>query len=469
MTNKKLLFFVTQPSSFKVYSLKEIMEYVDDNEDKFIDDLRRLCRQPSISTQNKGIWECVQLVKGMMEEVGIDARIIPVNNGFPVVFGELKSKRTSKTLGFYNHYDVQPPEPYGEWTTPPFEAKISEGKICARGVADNKGDLVARLKATEAILRTVGDIPVNLKFFVEGEEEIGSPHLGSFVKKNMDLLKADAYLWEGTGLDEKDRPTISLGVKGLMYVELKVKGANKDVHSMWSPLIVNPAWRLIWALGTIKDPDERIRIEGWCDDVREPTKEDIRLLKATPFEERIIKKNLGLKRFLGDLSGLEAVKSLCFNPTSNVCGIDSGYKGPSLKTILPCIAKAKVGFRMVPEQDSDDLLNKLKSHLRRHGFGDIEVKKLAGYEPSKTSPENTFARLVAHTIKEVYGIEPVVRPMSPGAGPMYTVKNWMGIPVVNGGGVGYAHSSIHAPNENIRLSDYMQSIEFLTTLISKFK
>lgn len=449
--------------------MKEVIEYIDKNRERFISDLQRLCRQPSISTQNKGVLECAELVKKMMKEVGIDARVIPVKDGFPVVFGELKSKKASKTLGFYNHYDVQPPEPLELWTSPPFEAEIKEGKVYARGVSDNKGNLVARLKATEAIMKKVGEVPVNLKFFFEGEEEMGSPHLGQFVKENMDLLKADGYMWEGGGVDEKDRPAIELGVKGILYVELRAKGANKDLHSSRAPLIPNPAWRLIWALGTIKGSDERIKIEGWYDDAKEPTEEDVRLLEAMPFEEEIMKKNLGLKEFLGGLTGLEAVKSLYFNPTSTVCGFDAGYKGPGTKTVLPHTAMAKVGFRLVPDQSADNLFKKLKDHLKKHGFEDIEVVKVANYEPSKTSAENPFAKLVINTAREVYGMEPVVRPLSPGSSPVYTIQNWMRISVASGGGVGYAQSRIHSPNENVRLDDYMRSIKFTATLMNKFK
>lgn len=173
------------------------MQYIDENKERFVTDLKRLCRQPSVSAQKKGVVECAELVRKMMAEVGVDTRIIPVKDGSPVVFGELKSKKSSKTLAFYNHYDVQPPEPYEEWVSPPFEPEIREGKIYGRGVSDNKGDIVARLKAVEAFMKIDGEVPVNLKFLVEGEEEIMSPHLGSFAKEHTELLKADGYLWEG--------------------------------------------------------------------------------------------------------------------------------------------------------------------------------------------------------------------------------------------------------------------------------
>ncbi len=448
--------------------MAETFDYINVNKEKFIDDLKRLCRQPSISASKKGIEECAELVKRMMEEVGIDARIIPIKNGSPVVFGEMRSKKSSRTLAFYNHYDVQPPEPYEEWVSPPFEPHIKEGKIYCRGVSDNKGDIVARLKATEALIKTVGEIPVNLKFIVEGEEEISSPHLGAFAREHPELLKADGYLWEGGDVDGKNRPEVELGVKGMLYVELTVKGANVDEHSKRAPLIPDPSWRLTWALASIKDPDETIKISGFYDNVKEPTEKEIMLLQEMPFEEEMMKKKWGLKEFLGGLTGLEALKNLYLKPACTICGFGSGYQGPGSKTVLPSTAMAKVSFRLVPNQDPDDILRKLKAHLEKKGFGDVQIEKLGGYEASRVSVENAFAKLVVSTLEETYGVKPVVHPTGIGSGPMYIAQNWMGIPSVMAGGVRYIDSYQHAPNENIRIEDFMLSIRFVSMLIRRF-
>lgn len=449
--------------------MQNLMTYIDSNVEKFVEDLRVLCQQPSISAQNKGIDECVKVLREFMNEAGIDVKVIPVENGNPVVVGELNVEEAKGCLGFYNHYDVQPPEPLELWETPPFVADVRYGKIFSRGVSDNKGNILARLEAVKAIRKVLGEPPVDLKFFMEGEEEIGSPHLPLFVKENMELLKADGYLWEGDGVDERERPVITLGAKGILYVELRAKGAKRDVHSSRAPLVPNPAWRLVWALSSMKGPDERIMIPGWYDDVLPPTEEETRLLDESPFEEEAEKQEFGLREFLRGLTGVESRKALYLSTTCNICGFDAGYKGPGTKTVLPSEAMVKVDFRLVEAQKPDVLIGKLKDHLNRKGFSNIGIIDYGGYEPSKTSPNDPFAVRVIETAEQVYGSKPVVWPTTAGTSPIYTVRNWMGIPVASGGGVGYPGSNVHAPNENIRIKDYVNSIKYIATLISSYK
>jgi len=449
--------------------MRDLMEYIDSNVEEFVEDLRILCQQPSVSAQNKGINECVEALRGIMEKAGINVKVVPVKNGNPVVFGELNVEDPKGCLGFYNHYDVQPPEPLELWETPPFGADVRDEKIFARGVSDNKGNIIARLEALRAVSEVLREPPISLKFLIEGEEEIGSPHLPSFVKDNMNLLKADRYLWEGDGVDEKERPVVTLGAKGILFVELRAKGARRDVHSSWAPLIPNPAWRLVWALSSIKGPDERITIPGWYDDVVPLTDEESRLLEESRFEEEAEKEEFGLKEFLGELTGVETRKALYFSPTCNICGFDAGYKGSGTKTVLPSRAMAKVDFRLVEAQKPNVLFGKLEKYLESKGFSDIEIINYGGYEPSKTSPSDPFASRVIETAEKVYGLKPVVWPTSAGTSPIYTIRNWMGIPVASGGGVGYPGSNIHAPNENIRLKDFVNSIKCMATLISSYK
>lgn len=446
------------------------MRYIESKADEYVKDLRKLCRQPSVSAQGVGIEECAELLREFMEEAGISARVYPVKEGNPVVLGEVRGgKEKNGCIGFYNHYDVQPPEPLELWETPPFEAAIRDGKIYARGVSDNKGNVMARIEAVKAVREVLGEVPIDLKFLVEGEEEVGSPHLPNFVKGHAHLLKADGYIWEGDGVDEKNRPVITLGAKGIIYVEFRARGAKRDAHSSLAPLIPNPAWRLVWALSTIKGPDEKIRIPGWYDDVVEPSDVERKLLEEAPFEEEERKRELGLKEFLGGLKGFEALKALYFSPTATICGLDAGYKGPGAKTVLPCEAVAKMDFRLVEAQKPRKLLKMLREHLDREGFSDIEVVSYSGYEPAKTSPSDPFARYFIETVEKVYGNKPVVLPTTAGTSPIYTIRNWMGIPVASGGGVGYPRSNVHAPNENIRIEDYIRSIKFVATLITSYK
>jgi acetylornithine deacetylase/succinyl-diaminopimelate desuccinylase-like protein len=450
-------------------STQKLFSYIDSHVDGYVEDLRKICRQPSVSAQNKGIDKCVHLLTEMMTEAGIDVKVVPVKDGNPVVFGELKSEGAKQTLGFYNHYDVQPPEPLELWSSPPFEAKVVDGKIFARGVEDNKGSLVARLEAVKALKAVYGRIPVNLKFFAEGEEEIGSPHLESFVKGNMELLKADGYVWEGDGVDQRNRPNVSLGVKGILYVEFRAKGPKRDVHSSMAPVVSNPAWRLVWLLSSLKGPDEKIKVPGWYDEVVPPTEEEVKLLKEAPFDEKADKEELGLKEYLHGVTGVESQKALRFSPTCNVAGFEAGYTGPGSKTVLPSEAMAKVDFRLVEAQKPDVQLQRLKKYLKTQGFGDVTVINHGGYEPAKTPLGDPFVKRVVETAERVYGAKPIVWPTVAGTSPIYVVKNWMGIPVASAGGVGYLGSKAHAPNENIKIKDYVNSIKFVASLIRSFE
>jgi len=450
-------------------NLNKLNEYIDRNIDRFIEDLKLLCRQPSVSAQNRGINECVSVLEKLMENAGIEVKIFEVKDGNPVVFGELKNKNTKECLGFYNHYDVQPPEPLEKWDSPPFNPEIRGGKIYARGVSDNKGNIVARLEAARAYMDVYGEAPVNLKFFVEGEEEIGSPHLEQFVRENMKLLRADGYIWEGDGVDVEGRPVVSLGAKGILYVEFKAKGPKMDVHSSKAPLVPNPAWRLVWMLSTLKGPDEKIRIPGWYDEVVPPSEKELQLLREAPFDEEAEKRELGLKEYLLGLTGVESQKALRFSPTCNICGFSAGYTGPGSKTVLPAEASVKVDFRLVEAQRPDLLFERLKSHLERNGFGDIEVVRHGGYEPAKTPADDPFVTRVIETAERVYGLKPVVWPSMAGTSPIYVIRNWMGIPVASAGGVGYPGSLVHAPNENIRVKDYIKSIKYVAALIHSYK
>ncbi len=449
--------------------MKKVFDYIDSHISEFVEDLRALCIQPSISAQNMGIGECAVVLKEMMGDAGIDVKVVPVKDGNPVVFGELKSREAEQTLGFYNHYDVQPPEPLELWDFPPFEAKIKDGKIFARGVDDNKGSLAARIEAVKALKAVYGDFPVNLKFFVEGEEEIGSPHLESFVKGNMDLLKADGYVWEGDGVDEQNRPNVSLGVKGILYVEFRAKGPKRDVHSSLAPIVPNPAWRLVWLLSSLKGSDEKIKIPGWYDEVVPPTERDIQLLEQAPFNEKAEKEELGLTEYLRGVTGVESQRVLRFSPTCNIAGFEAGYTGQGSKTVLPSEAMVKVDFRLVEAQKPEAQLRRLKGYLHRQGFDDVTVIYHGGYEPARTSPDDPFVVRVLETAERVYGCKPVVWPTVAGTSPFYVIKNWMGIPVASAGGVGYPGSKVHAPNENVRIKDYVNSIKFVASLILSYR
>jgi len=446
--------------------LKKIYRYIDSNYQNFIKELVRLVNQPSVSSRNEGIQECAQIVEEMVKKGGFSTEFIQEKKGNPVIYGELKAKKSQKTLLFYDHYDVQPPEPLEEWICDPFSGEIREGRIYGRGVSDNKGNIISRLKAVQAFLEVIGEAPVNIKFVIEGEEEIGSPNLPPIIKKYKDLFSADAAIWEFGGTDRHGRPIVYLGLKGVLSVELEAKGASRDTHSANAPLIPNPAWRLIWALNTLKNKDE-ILIEGFYDDVETPSIEEIECLKDIPFEEEEEKKELGLEEFLHKVSGLDALKALLYEPTCTINGFLSGYTGAGSKTVLPNKAIVKLDFRLVPCQMPEKIFRKLVRHLKTHDFGDIRVIEHGYTEPVKTSITDKFVQTVVKTAEKVYNKRAVVYPTSAGSGPMHLFRNWLGYPIVSVG-CAHAESRGHAPNENITINGFVQGTKFIAALIQDF-
>ncbi|MDP3061937.1 MAG: M20/M25/M40 family metallo-hydrolase [Chloroflexota bacterium] len=431
-------------------------------------DLARLCAQPSVSAQKLGIEKCARLLASMMEGAGLSARVLPSPEpGYPVVYAERKG-RSSKTLLFYNHYDVQPPEPLGEWVSPPFQPTERDGKLYARGVADDKGHIAARLAAIKALLKADGELPCGVKFCVEGCEEIGSPGLHRFVDEHKALLAADACLWEGGGVDWQGRPSITLGLKGILYVELECRTASRDSHSSFGTVAPNAAWRLAWALSTIKDRQERVLIPGFYADVRPPTGAELAAVDALPAEDEELKRSLDLSGFVLGVRGSAWHRRHTLEPACNICGMESGYTGPGAKTVLPSLARAKVDFRLVPDQRPQDILVKLKAHLAVQGFEDIQVKARDANEmPARTAMDSPFVGLVRETARDVYGVEPLLVPNMAGSGPMYLFSHGLGLPIASAG-VDYPDNHIHAPNENIRLEDYRKGILHLAAILDAF-
>jgi acetylornithine deacetylase/succinyl-diaminopimelate desuccinylase-like protein len=448
--------------------MERVFRYVDAHKDEFVRRLQELCRQPSIAAQGIGLEETAAQVAALMQKAGILSRVIPVKGGAPVVYGEVKGK-SPRTLMLYNHYDVQPPDPLDEWTSDPFAAEVRDGKIYARGAADNKGNLVARICAIEAMLREQGELPATVRFIVEGEEEIGSVTLPRFVREHRQLVAADACIWESGYRDLQENVVLSLGVKGICYVELEATGANRDLHSSVATIVPNPAWRLVWALSTFKDRNERILIEGFYDSVVEPTEEEMAQLRriAAQRDDDALRRDYGLDRFLLGVSGVELLKRNLFQPTCTICGISSGYGGPGSKTVLPRRAVAKVDFRLVPNQRADEVFEKVQTHLAQHGFADIAARALGGENPAKTPLDAKFVKIVSESVRRVYNREPVVLPTMAGTGPMHVLTAAQEIPTV-GTGVGYSHSNNHAPDENIRIADFVDGIKHIAMILHLF-
>jgi acetylornithine deacetylase/succinyl-diaminopimelate desuccinylase-like protein len=445
----------------------EIDAWLETHLDESLDELSRLVAQPSVGAQNLGMKECAEMVAGMLRQRGFATEVMPTP-GAPVVFGERKSGGT-KTILFYGHYDVQPPEPLELWESPPFEPSRRDGKLFGRGVSDDKGHLVARLFAIDALLELTGGLPCNVKFVIEGEEETSSVHLHDFVRQNVDRLKADACIWEFGGVDHEETPMQYLGLRGICYVELSAETARIDVHSgTGGSIFPNAAWRLVWALNSLKGPDEIIMLPGHYDKVRKPSARDIALMDALPETSDVYREQYGVQGFIKGLTGgVDLRVEEVFTPTCTICGLTSGYQGPGSKTVQPAKASAKVDFRLVPDQEPADVIKALRAHLDAGGFADIQITFLGGEPPARTDPDDPFVKLVCDTAREVYGKEMKLVPLSGGSGPNGPFVHDLGLPVATAG-LGYPDGRAHAPNENIRLDLYLKHASHMARLMLEF-
>lgn len=445
----------------------KVDRYLEAHMSQSIEELSRLCAQPSVAAQNLGLREAAQMVAEMLLRRGFAVQIIETG-GAPVVFAERRGK-TDKTLLFYNHYDVQPAEPLELWHTPPFEPSLRDGHLYARGVSDDKGHLVSRLFAIDALLDEDGELPCNVKFVVEGEEEISSVHLPGFVHDHRALLAADACVWEFGGVDHREVPMQYLGLRGICYVELSVETASQDVHSgLGGSIFPNAAWRLVWALNTLKGPDERIRIPNYYDDVVPPTARDRELMDALPEVAGEYQQRYGLDHFLKGLTGgVDLRIAEVFEPTCTICGLTSGYQGAGSKTVLPARASAKVDFRLVPNQTPEKTLEMLRAHLDAEGFSDVQINFLGGEAPARTDPDHPFVKLVVDSAADVYGAPMEMVPMIGGSGPNHAFVEYLKVPVVTAG-IGHPGSQAHAPNENIRLDLYLKGAKHIARILKAF-
>lgn len=447
--------------------LHQVDNAIQENLESSLAELATLCSQPSISAQGLGMEECANLVSEMLSKRGFNSRVMP-SDGFPVVFGERKG-RSNRTLLFYLHYDVQPPEPLDLWHSPPFEPTMRDGKMFARGVSDDKGHIQCRLAAIDAILTVSDELPCNIKFFIEGDEETGSANLPAFLENHRELLAADACIWEFGGVNHEGTPVQYAGLRGDYYVELSVRTATRDSHSgLGGSIFPNAAWRLTWALSTLKDLDERIQLPGFYDTVVPPSERDLELLSKLPDEAASHKEIYGLNGFLKDLQGgLDLKREAVFSPTCTICGLTSGYQGPGSKTVLPAQASAKVDFRLVPDQKPEQVGKQLRNHLDSHGFGDVEIKELGGEPAGRTDLDDPFLQLVVRSAEEVYGVPQLINPMVGGSGPNHTFLHILQLPIATAG-VGYPGSQSHAPNENLVIENFVNGTRHTARIIYEF-
>lgn len=447
-------------------STSAVDAYIEKNSRRFVDELKQLCSFPSISNHGR---DAIQPARDWLAErmARYTDRVETLEaDGMPALYAEVKGTGRRKLL-LYQHYDVQPVDPIELWETPPFEPSERDGRIYARGVADDKADVMARIHALET-LKSLGDIPVTLRFMIEGEEEIGSKSFEKIAHDHADKLRADGCLWEsGTSFDDGGRATIQFGCRGLLYVNLRVRMLSFDQHSGGASIYPSAAMYLVAALASLRDRDMNVKIAGFYDKVVGPTEADRRMMAQIDPEVEKRRKLVGFDKLVRDPKPDQVIEQLLFLPTCNIAGITTGYQGPGSKTVLPAEATAKLDFRLIPNQDPDDVLELLRKHLDSNGFEKVEIIAGEGEKPARSDPNSAVGRTMIDSVKEMYG-EPVIWPFMPATGPMHAVVTELETPTVLPVGTGRPDNRIHAPNENIHAEDYINSIRLMCRVWERF-
>ena len=447
-------------------STSAVDAYIEKNSRRFIDELKELCTFPSISNHGK---EAIEPARGWIADrlSRFTDRVETFDGGgMPALYAEVPGGGRRKLL-LYQHYDVQPVDPIDLWESPPFEPVEKDGRIIARGVADDKADVMARIHALET-LKALGDLPVTLRFLVEGEEEIGSKTFEKIAHDHSGKLAADGCLWEsGASFDDAGRPTIQFGCRGLLYVQLRVKMLAFDQHSGWASIYPSAATYMIAALASLRDQEMNIKIEGFYDKVVKPTEGDRRMMATIDPEVEKRKQLVGFDRLVRDPRPEEVIEQMLFTPTCNIAGVTTGYQGPGSKTVLPAEATAKLDFRLIPNQDPADVASQLRRHLDSHGFEKVEVVWSDGEKPARSDPGSAVGKTMIDCVRELHG-EPIIWPFMPATGPMHPVVSDLGIPTVLPVGVGRPDNRIHAPNENIHAADYVNAVRLMCRVWERF-
>ncbi len=473
-----------------------------------------LIKQPSVSARNTGLVNTASLVMQIMDKAGIRAELLFLgSNGviekgqhetnnthehtsssqskttkpnsvfLPIVYGEAKSKSNphGKTILFYNHYDVQPEDPAELWKDDPFSGRVEGNRIYGRGASDDKGELITRIKAVEYFLQaTNGDLPCNVKFIVEGEEEIGSPHLREYLLRYKDKLKCDVVIWESGYIDSKSRSVVSLGQKGILCVELNVNGPSHDIHSSHAVLVENPAITLSKIIcSMVSQRTGKILIEDWYREVKGFSRKELTTIAQEEFDEEDFKKETGVKNFVNNKTKFDAKRARVGNPTCNISGLISGYGGPGFKTIIPSTATAKIDFRLVPEMDPHIQFQRLQNHIAKiigleeeEEEGEpsrgkkVEAKFLNGEPGYRTPIDNPFVTPVVQAAKEAFNSS-TISVSGSGTGPMYyfyEILEKASSICVGGSSIS---DKAHSPNENFQIDNLVKATKCIAKIIEK--
>lgn len=449
-------------SLLKTNYMQNIRQYVGENKQRFLDELFELLRFPSVSADPKykgDMLKTAEYVAEKLRSAGADKVEICLTAGYPIVYGEKILNNSLPTVLVYGHYDVQPPDPLELWKTPPFEPTIRDGKIYARGSCDDKGQFYMHVKAFELMMST-NSLPCNIKFMIEGEEEVGSNNLGIFVGQNTERLKADVVLISDTSMISLEHPSLETGLRGLSYVEVEVTGPDRDLHSgVYGGAVANPATILAKLIASMHDENNHITIPGFYDDVLELSAQEREMLNKAPYNENEYKIDLKVDELWGE-KGYTTLERTGTRPTLEVNGIWGGYIGEGAKTVLPSKASAKISMRLVPNQQSDKITKLFKDHFEKIAPKSVKVKVSPhhGGEPVVTPTDSIAYKAAQKAILESFGKEPIPT-RGGGSIPIVALfEKELGIKTVLMG-FGLDSDNLHSPNEKFDIANFYKGIE----------
>jgi acetylornithine deacetylase/succinyl-diaminopimelate desuccinylase-like protein len=438
--------------------MEKIVDYIHVQRDRYVEELKQYLAIPSVSAlpQHQGdVRMCAEWTANHMRHIGLQNVRVIETPGNPIVYGDWLGAPDAPTILFYGHYDVQPVDPVELWDSPPFEATVREGEIYARGAADDKGQVFMHFKAVEAHMKQNGRLPVNMKFFIEGEEEVGSLHLDHFVRDNKQMLSADVVVISDSAMFARGVPSICYGLRGLVYYQIDLRGTKSDLHSgVFGGAVANPAFALTQLLTQMKDKSGKVKIAGFYDDVKDLTPEERAEWKKLPFDEKAYRKELGAPKLAGE-AGYTVLERVWGRPTFEVNGLLSGFTGEGPKTVIPAVSMAKVSMRLVPNQDPDKIAKLFEAYVEKVAPGTVELKltRLHGGKPWMADFDSPYIRAAGRAIEKGFGKTPVFTREGGSIPVVATFQEELGIPSVLFG-VGLPDENAHAPNEKLDLGNF---------------
>jgi acetylornithine deacetylase/succinyl-diaminopimelate desuccinylase-like protein len=440
-------------------SLERVFAGIEGRRGAYVAELQRLMRQPSVTVDAADCAACADLVAAMMLTRGIEARVLPAKHN-PMVVGQTPQRPDRPTLLVTGHYDVVEPGPRDAWVSDPFGAVLRDGDIVGRGAADPKGNLMAGIEAAAALREFAGDIPLNLKWLVDGDDEAHLGDLGGFADRHRDLLRSDGVLLIDAGFTRDNNSPVHLGMAGSLGVELRVRTGSNDPYFIWTQLIPDAAYRLTWALAGLKGPDERVLVDGFYDGVRPPTDAEALLMREYPWRDDGEIEFWGIDRFVGGVTGVDAVRRLLYEPTCSIHGFEPTWNRAGGSSLIPSDARARVNFHLVPDQSPDDILAKLRAHLDRAGFGDVEIEVFRSRPPIAGSADSPLGHALLRAARHA-NVSTYLLPHSFELGSKWC---WLGQRLgVEGAmiGVGDPDRRAHFPNEHMTVRRYLDGIKWI--------